>query len=401
MGKPKLLIITTAYHHRHRYRLHNFLPYLTKYFKVNVIDISALGYDRSYNESLYKLLSRIVKEMLKTRVKVENYRDIYIYTLRSLLPGDFGPLTALPLLDILMRKVSCKGYSAVLATPFLAGVIALQLRDHIRDVPIIYEDVDRFFDFFKNPLKRLIVKTLEYQAIERCDHVIAASPHLYLEDSHIRRNKPTHLIPNGIDYKLFRHSASRIRRRDRYAIVYVGAVEWWSGLDIAIRALSLATREIHEIKLYVIGDYTTPYGIHLADLIKHLGLERKVVFLGRRPYDFVVRFLPRCRVGLLTFPRSKVTEGAFPYKVLEYCAAGLPVVMTNVTVLAKLVEMYNAGRVHDVNDVEGIASSIVELVSNDNIWREYSANAVKLASLFDVARLARQEAEIILSAGSR
>lgn len=401
MGKPELLIITTAYHHRHRYRLHNFLPYLAKYFKVDIIDIPALSYDRGVNESLYELLARIAKEILEMRVKVENYEDIYVYTLRSLLPGDFGPITTLPVLNILVRKVSCKKYNAVLATPIFAGLIALRLRSHLKDTPIIYEDVDRFFDFFKNPLKRLIAKVIEYQAIMRSDHVIAASPHLYLEDSHIRRGKPTYFIPNGIDYNRFRRSASRVRERDRYAIVYVGAVEWWSGLDITVKALSLAVKEIHDIKLYIIGDHVTPYGTRLTGLVKHLALEGKVVFLGRRPYEFVIHFLPRCRLGLLTFPRSKVTEGAFPYKVLEYCAAGLPVVMTNITVLAKLIEMYNAGRVHDINDIEGIALSIVELVSNDNIWGEYSGNAVKLASLFNVARLAREEAEIILSAGAR
>lgn len=401
MGKPRLLIITTAYHHRHRYRLHNFLPYLAKYFRVDIVDVPALSYDKGPNEPLYELLAKVAGEVLKARVKVESHGDTRVGTLRSLLPGDFGPLTALPVLKVLMRRVVYGEYSAVLATPFLAGIIALQLRDHLKATPIIYEDVDRFFDFFRNPLKRLIAKVVEYRAIMGSDCVIAASPHLYLEDLHVRRDKLTYFIPNGIDYSKFRRSASGVRKRDRHALVYVGAVEWWSGLDVAVKALSLAVKEIHDVKLYVIGDHATPYGTRLTRLVKRLSLGGKVIFLGRRPYDFVVNFLPRCRLGLLTFPRSKVTERAFPYKVLEYCAAGLPVVMTNVTVFAKLIKMYNVGRVHGVDDIEGIASSIVELVSNDDIWREYSSNAAKLASLFDVARLARREAEIILSVGAR
>lgn len=400
MGKPRLLIITTAYHHKHRYRLHNFLPYFVEHFNVDVIDIPALSYDRGINESLYRFLVRVAGEALKGLIRVESQGEISVHILRSLLPGDFGPLAMSPIINALTRKILYKKYDAILATPFLSGLIALQLRRHLKGAPVIYEDVDRFFDFFKNPLKRLIAKAVEYQAIMESDQVIAVSPYLYLEDLHVRRGKPTYFIPNGVDYGRFRRSASKVKKRDRYAIVYVGSIEWWSGLDIAIRALSIASREVRGIKMYIIGDYATPYGIYLTNLVKRLDLEGKVFFLGRRSYDFVVNFLPSCRLGVLTFPRSKVTEWAFPYKVIEYNAAGLPVVMTNVTALARIVEKHKAGRVHDVDDVEGIASSIAELVSNDDVWSEYSSNAVKLASLFDIAKLARKEAEVILSAGA-
>lgn len=350
-------------------------------------------------EPLYRFLIRVADEVTKASVKVENEGDVRIYSLRSLVPGDFAPLVMLPQIDTFINRILHKKYDAVLATPFLSGLIALHLRRYMKEVPIIYEDVDRFFDFFRNPIKRLLAKAVEYQAILASDQVIAVSPHLYLEDLHLRGNRPTHLIPNGIEYSRFRRSAAEVKKRERNAIVYVGAVEWWSGLDIAIEALSIALKEIPDIKLYIVGDYMNSYGIYLANLVKRLDLKSKIIFLGRRSYDFVVNFLPRCRLGLLTFPRSKVTEWAFPYKVLEYSAAGLPVVMTNVTVLAKMVEKYKAGRVHDVEDIEGIASSIVEFLSNERTWSEYSNNAVMLASLFDVAKLARKEVEAILSTG--
>jgi len=397
MGKPRILVITTAFHHKHRYRLHNFLPYLMNYFDVDVVDVPLLSYDKAEGEQFSKLIAKVARELLEGGVKEEPLGGGRIYTLRSLCPGDFGALATLPALDVLVSRLGRRGYVTVLATPFLAGFLALSLKHHLKGVPVIYEDVDRFYDFFRKPLYKLAAKTIELWTIRNSNAVISASPHLYLEDVHIRRGKPTYFIPNGIEYARFRESALRAKRRNRYALVYVGAIEWWSGLDAAVNAVSLIAKEIPDIRLYIVGEHSTPFGIHLASLIKHLGLKDKVIFLGRRPYNFVVHFLPRCRIGLLTFPRSTVTERAFPYKVLEYCAAGTPVVLTRVGVLAALIEKYGAGMVHDVEDIEGLASSIAELITEDSVWREVSENAVRLASLFDVERLARLEADIIRS----
>ncbi len=397
MGRLKLLVLTTAFHHKHRYRLHSFLPYLSKYFDIDVVDVPLLSYDRVSNESLQKFLSRIIKEILSGWIKSSRVGDIRVHILRSLFPGEFGALTVLPAISILLNKVGVK-YHVILASPFLAGLLALIAKRSLLGIPVIYEDVDRFYGFFTNPLQRVIAEAIELWTIRSSDYVIAASPHLYFEDRDIRSNKPTFFVPNGIEYEKFRESALKTPKRDRHAIVYVGAVEWWSGLDIALKAFAQAAREVPDIKLYIIGEHRSSFGSYLFKLAKKLGIVEKVFFLGRKPYDYIIKFLPQCRIGLLTFPRTEVTERAFPYKVLEYGAAGTPIVMTKVTVLAPLVEKYGAGIVYDVNDIEGLSSGIIELVVNDRLWAEYSINAIRLASLFDVSKLAELEAKIIFSA---
>jgi glycosyltransferase involved in cell wall biosynthesis len=88
---------------------------------------------------------------------------------------------------------------------------------------------------------------------------------------------------------------------------------------------------------------------------------------------------------------------AFPYKVLEYAASGLPIVMTNVSAVASIVKMWRAGFVHPENDIEGIATNIIELMISDYLWKDYSARATEMASLFDVKRLAYKEVQILSS----
>jgi len=355
MGKVRVLVVTTALHHKHRYRLHNFLPYLSKYLDLDVLELPNLGYDIRHNEDLFGFLLRVLNE----------------------------------------EKFLNNKYDAVLATPFLAGFIALEAHRHLKEIPIIYEDVDRFYEFFHNPIKRLLAKFVEYKSIKEADAVIAASPHLYIEDVKIRESRPTFYVPNGIEFNKFRRIAGKIKRRNKFAIVYVGAIEWWSGLDIAIYSMRYVVKRIPEAKFFIIGEFRTNYGIYLRKLVKSLNLYENVVFLGRRPYEFVMKFLTGSSIGIITFPRHPITTKAFPYKVLEYCAAGLPIVMTNVTALAPIVEKFSAGSVHDVNDIEGISSSITELMLDESSWMEKSENAIRLASIFDVERLAKLESKII------
>ncbi|MEZ0344937.1 MAG: glycosyltransferase, partial [Infirmifilum sp.] len=398
MGKPRVLVLTTAYHHRHRFRLHSFLPHLLKYVELDVIDVPLLSYDKREDEPLLRFLSRVFREVISSPIKLSSDNSVDIYTIRAHLPGDFGALASTPLLKCLLTKIKRK-YHAVLATPFLAGFLALISRKHLSGAQIIYEDVDRFYDFFKNPSARLFAKAVEHTTIRSADAVIAASPHLYIEDVILRNGRNTYFVPNGVEYDRLRKASERVKERERYSIVYVGAVEWWSGLDVAVKALKLVTRELRNAKLYVIGEHRTRFGLYLQRLIKELDLSNNVVFLGRKPYDFVVNFLPRCRVGISTFPRSEVMVKAFPYKILEYCASGTPVVMTDVTALSWFVKRYGAGYVHEVGDVEGLAASIIELITDDELWRERSKNAIKLASMFDIKVLAKLEARIIASLG--
>jgi glycosyltransferase involved in cell wall biosynthesis len=396
--KPRILILTTEFHHAHRYRLHNFLPYLSKYLNIDVIDVPLLSYDRTVQESLLKFIQRAIHEFAQRPFKIHIVNNINIFVIRSLCPGRFGMLCSTPLIRIFLEKLKyIKTYTSILVTPLFGDLIRLISYPVLKDIPIIYEDVDRFYGFFKDPIKRTLIKALEYNILVNADVAIAVSPYLYAEDIELRKGKQTFLIPNGIEFKRFRAAEQSIVRRDKNVIVYVGAIEPWSGLDITIKAFKEVVTRVPEARLYVIGEWRTRFGVQLIKMVKNLNLIGKVIFLGRKNYEFILNFLPRCRIGVSTFPESEVTVKAFPYKVLEYCAAGLPVVMTRVGYLSALAEKYGAGRVHNAGDIEGLASSIIDLIIDEQLWKEYSERAVKLAALFDIERLAKQEANILMS----
>jgi glycosyltransferase involved in cell wall biosynthesis len=88
-------------------------------------------------------------------------------------------------------------------------------------------------------------------------------------------------------------------------------------------------------------------------------------------------------------------ERTFPYKVLEYGAAGLPILMTHVTPLSDLVRKYDAGIVVNKPDPASLSESLLDLLVDERKWVHASLNAQRLAEKYNVKKLAYREAMLL------
>ncbi len=389
----RVLIITTEMHARHWYRLKSFLPYLARRLKLTIIDYANMVNSRTGYNKIFESITTLLKNPADYLWSIDNG----INTTTSFLPTDYGKLLCtMPIGTLLKFKLREKLYDAILASPLFAGILALHASDNI---PIVYEDVDRFYEFYKNPFMKLMVKSTEYHVITNSNYVIAVSDILFKEDLHIRGDKRVSLIPNGVNLELI----NEIMRKTRYkpninnrTIVYAGAIEEWAGIDKLVEAFSIATRKEHNLRLVIIGDLNTAYGSYIIKLIKELDIKEKVYLAGRRPYNEVIMFLSKSSVGVALFKPSNLTNKIMvPLKILEYAAVGLPFIASNVGSLKKIVDYYNSGIVVEYDDVEGISENILLLINNERLWTYLSSNAKLMARDFDVKRLAQRELEII------
>jgi glycosyltransferase involved in cell wall biosynthesis len=81
---------------------------------------------------------------------------------------------------------------------------------------------------------------------------------------------------------------------------------------------------------------------------------------------------------------------AFTLKLIEYMAAGLPVITTNVGDGAQIVKESNSGYVIDYA-VESFSNAVINLISDDNLRYSMSRNGTKYAKNFDWDDLASLE----------
>jgi glycosyltransferase involved in cell wall biosynthesis len=169
-------------------------------------------------------------------------------------------------------------------------------------------------------------------------------------------------IPTGIDFTHFVPSASRDElrakwqlRADNWVIVMVGVIRSVKRHEIALRAFAKVIESLPKARLLFVGD--GPLRRHMEALTQALHLQSHVQFLGHR--EDVPDFFALADCALLT-SRS---EG-LPQALSQAAGMGLPIVATKVGSVAEVVLDGQTGLLSAAEDIESIASHILQLATH-------------------------------------
>jgi glycosyltransferase involved in cell wall biosynthesis len=164
------------------------------------------------------------------------------------------------------------------------------------------------------------------------------------------------VIRNGVDVDKFQLPSERDRLfpdlEGGKLIVLVGNMHSdVKGHPWLIAAAPAVLREFPSTKFALVGDGEMRESFR--GQIRELGLDQNFLFLGRR--DDVPRILASCDIGVL----PSRAEG-LPNAVLEYMAAGLPVVVTRVGGCAELVEDEVTGLTVPPEDSDALSAAFLK-----------------------------------------
>jgi len=185
------------------------------------------------------------------------------------------------------------------------------------------------------------------------------------------------IIPKGIYLSEFKNLPPRGVFRKRYSIpqnakviLFLGRIHKIKGLDLLIKAFYKLTKEMNNIKLVIVG----PDGGYLSNLnrlIRTLRLKEKVLLTG----GIYQKEKLSAYVGADVFVLSSYSE-VFPITVLEACAVGTPVVITD-KCNASEVEDYQAGFVVKCDEKE-IKEALYKILSNKNLRKKLGENGKRM-----------------------
>ncbi|WP_456406409.1 glycosyltransferase [Thiolapillus sp.] len=133
-----------------------------------------------------------------------------------------------------------------------------------------------------------------------------------------------------------------------------------------IEAMAHIVKELPQAHLAIIGDGPTRQV--LRNQAKQLSLEDKVLFLGDR------RDVPELLAGMDVFVLPSLQEG-HSISLLEACAAGLPIVATNVGGNAEIVNEGVNGLLTESGDVQDLTDKLLLLLKNKALREEYGRNS--------------------------
>jgi glycosyltransferase involved in cell wall biosynthesis len=263
----------------------------------------------------------------------------------------------------------------------------------------VFVYVDRDFEAGLVPdrLRRGYTEAIESFGIRRADVVVCAS-RLLAERRSKKAKVEMELIPNGVDFERFEVA----RRSDRrgHQLIYVGNVISWSGLEPAIRALPRIRQAVPQISLTIVGDGLPDYVNTIERLIRDCGVTEAVRLLGKRPVEELGEFLAGAKIGLANSAPVEFRKYACPLKVIEYMAAGLPVIATADTEAGDMITRMDCGVAIQYGE-DSFADAVIALMKDSATYERLSQNGIAHARTMTWDALLRREALAILRSCTR
>lgn len=259
-------------------------------------------------------------------------------------------------------------YNVVIAHfPYVAHALALTCK--LRGVPLIYDIRDDAKSHVSEEIKGTVVNLLkapvliaEGVARRNATAVRVVSPGMEqrLEQEGCRR--PIYYIQHGIALRpLPEPCLSRQLRpvefQSLFLVGYFGHFQKWQGIKNVILAMQMWQETTDNIGLWLVGyDSQSEYFVDYAPLVKEKGISNIIIY-PLEPPERVLSFMEACDVLVVPHVRSARTEVSAPTKFTEYCAAGKPVIVTDISYMGDMVRHYQCGIVVPDSSPEELAQA--------------------------------------------
>ncbi len=113
----------------------------------------------------------------------------------------------------------------------------------------------------------------------------------------------------------------------------------------------------------------------LKSLTISKGLEQKVIFIPKVPYEELGSYTQQAFLGLsLDKPVSINNEFSLPNKIFDYIKAGVPVLSSSLPEIRKILEQFGVGRCIDKVNPEIIARTILEIYNDPETYKTWKLN---------------------------
>ena len=192
--------------------------------------------------------------------------------------------------------------------------------------------------------------------------------------------KTVTVIPNGVSPSDFSPSPLPERTGRVPMMLYIGTLADWQGLDMLIKALPLIL-EKHPIQLKIVGRGRSRQRKMLAKQIRKLGLEEHAIVQPPVPHHEVPALIAEADICVapLGLNDRNVTQGACPIKVLEYMAAGRPLLASNMPIVRELVREDIDALLFSPSDPEDLARQVLALLDDVELSQRLAESASERA----------------------
>lgn len=259
-------------------------------------------------------------------------------------------------------------------------------------VSIAGGDIPDKLDPLPGKIWRVSEKTVK-EPIKRSDLVTVFSKDLSESIKQIFPGiKNIKLLYAGLNLKRY-EKITKFNSRFNY-IVSVRRLDPSKGVDLTIKAFSKLTEEFPKLKLIIVGEGNEEHV--LKNLSKNLGLDKKILFLGRRNLYSSLSIL---KGAILTVVPSR-SEGGGMINI-EAQACGCPVLASRVGGIPEYVKDGYSGILFKPEDVDDISDKIRLVITNSKLRSKLRKNGKKYVRKFSWDKLCPQYLDLYNTLNSK
>jgi glycosyltransferase involved in cell wall biosynthesis len=278
----------------------------------------------------------------------------------------------------------------------LDTLLAAYIASKIRKKPLVYDSHEYFTEVPEltgRPFVKKIWEKIEGFLLPRLtstctvsESVAEAYKRKYSVDMAVIRN-----LPFRKDH--FSKQEINLNTGSEKIIIYQGVLNMGRGLEMAIDAMT----HTEKIKLVIAG--TGDIEKELKERVAVKGLNGKVIFTGRIDPALLYSYTCQADAGIsLEEDLGLNYRYALPNKLFDYIQAHVPVLVSNLPEMRKIVEGYEIGLISNARDEKELAALFIQMVTDTEkraVWKNNLEKAAaelcweneeyKLKSLFQTA----------------
>jgi len=248
------------------------------------------------------------------------------------------------------------------------------------NIPYVLQAHGSVLPFFqKQGLKRIFDIFLGYKILKDASKIIASTK---IEAEQYKKmgvdEDKIEIVPNGIDLSGYDNLPEKGEFRRKYeigadekVILYLGRIHKIKGIDLLMKAFAGLIKEMDDVRLVIVGPddgFLSP----LKRQIEDLKIGDKIILTGLIPEKD--KFGAYVDADVYVLPSVYET---FPVTVLEACACGTPVIVTDRCGIANIVNDNNVGHVVEYNK-DQLQDAIFKILTNDELSGYFGEGGKKL-----------------------
>lgn len=218
----------------------------------------------------------------------------------------------------------------------------------------------------QNVMKRFIFLIIDWLGILFSSRVISMS---YSELRFLSKltinKKKIHVVWGSVEKEI---NYNAVPDREKIVVGYVGNSSWWQGIEYIIQSAKIIEDKHQNIHFKFVGfDHSDT---------KRFPELHNVTYLGKICREDLDLLLLDCDIFISPRIKESVTDLQFPHKLLEYMAAGRPIIASDVSDQAMILVNAECGLIINLMDNGSITGAILELSNNKQMRIKMGKNAI-------------------------